>query len=243
MPPGVLVALDVDSRAAALTLAQRLDPAHCGVKVGLELFTSAGSEVVYALGELGFSIFLDLKLHDIPRTVARACRSIARLPVSMMTVHTLGGRAMVEAARDALDGHAHPPQLLAVTALTSLDDRELSALGLGLPPFASLVVQLGTVARQWGADGLVCATGDAPLVRAELADRGGAGTLVTPGIRLAAPAVPPAGDDQRRVGTPEAAAEAGVDFIVVGRAVTEATDPVATLEVVRARLARARPAE
>lgn len=219
--PRVIVALDLHDAAAALELARRLDPVGCRVKVGKELFTAAGPHLVEALQRLGFEVFLDLKFHDIPSTVAGACRAAAALGVWMIDVHALGGRAMMQAARAALEGVMNPPRLTAVTVLTSLSAAELPAIGLAGTPEQN-VQRLAALAHAAGLDGVVCSAQEARVLRAMLGNRF---LLVTPGIRLAGDAA----GDQSRVVTPRAAMEAGADYLVVGRPVTRAPDPNAAL--------------
>lgn len=219
--PRVIVALDFPDAAAALECARRLDPARCRVKVGKELFTATGPDLVEALQRLGFEVFLDLKFHDIPNTVAGACRAAAGLGVWMIDVHALGGRAMMQAARAALEREAQRPLLTAVTVLTSLAAAELPEIGLAGTPEQN-VQRLATLALAGGLDGVVCSAQEARVLRAALGDRF---LLVTPGIRLAGDAA----GDQSRIVTPRAAIDAGANYLVVGRPVTRAPDPNAAL--------------
>lgn len=219
--PEVIVALDVPSAAAALSLAERL-PSGTWVKVGLELFTAAGPGVVDRLSGLGHPVFLDLKVHDIPNTAAGAVRSAASLGVRLLTVHASGGRAMLEAAA----GAAGSLRLLAVTILTSLDDAGLAeVMGSGASA-EEAVGRLSALALGAGIDGAVASVGECRAIKAVCGD---AFLVATPGIRLAG------GDahDQKRVATPSEAAAAGADFLVVGRAITAADDPGAALARVR----------
>ena len=218
----VIVALDLPEAQGALDLAARLDPALCRVKVGKELFVAAGPAVVERLQSRGFEVFLDLKFHDIPNTVAGACRAAARLGVWMVNVHASGGAAMMRAAREAMAGLQAPPLLIGVTVLTSLSDAELAEIGVA-GTAAQGVERLARLAAASGLDGVVCSAQEASLLRAAL----GAGFVtVTPGIRL------PGGDkgDQSRVVTPVDAVRGGAHYLVIGRPVTQAKDPVATLE-------------
>ncbi|MBL8539992.1 MAG: orotidine-5'-phosphate decarboxylase [Betaproteobacteria bacterium] len=219
--PRVIVALDFPDARAALDLARRLDPARCRVKVGKELFTAAGPALVEALRERGFEIFLDLKFHDIPNTVASACRAAAALGVWMINVHALGGRAMLHAARDAIEGMPQRPLLTAVTVLTSLSAPDLPEIGLSGTPEEN-VLRLAGLAQAAGLDGVVCSAQEARALRAAL---GEGFVLVTPGIRMADDAA----GDQSRVVTPRAAIEAGATYLVVGRPVTRAVDPATAL--------------
>jgi len=215
--PRLIVALDFSTAQEALALAARLEPALCRVKVGKELFTAAGPALVEDLERRGFQVFLDLKFHDIPNTVAQACLAAARLGVWMVNVHALGGRRMMAAAREALDRSAAPPKLVAVTVLTSMEPADLAELGVDGDPEAA-VLRLAGLAKDSGLDGVVCSAREAALLRREF---GREFCLVTPGIR-------PAGavrDDQSRVSTPLDAIRAGADYLVVGRPITRAADP------------------
>jgi len=224
----VIVALDVPEARDALALAARLDPKLCRVKVGKELFVAAGPAVVAQLQERGFEVFLDLKFHDIPNTVAGACRSAARLGVWMLNIHASGGVAMMRAARDALAGVARPPLVIGVTILTSLGDADLGAIGFTGTAHDN-AVRLARLARESGLDGVVCSAREAPAMR----EAAGADfVLVTPGIRLATDAK----GDQSRTVTPPEAVRLGADYLVIGRPITQSKDPVATLESIRASL-------
>lgn len=219
--PKVIVALDFSAAAPALALADRLEPALCRLKVGKELFTASGPALVEQLMRQGFEIFLDLKFHDIPNTAAQACKAAAGLGVWMVNVHALGGRKMMEAARDAVAQVTHPPKLIAVTVLTSMDQQDLSDVGITATP-AEMVLRLATLARDTGLDGVVCSAQEAALLR----EHCGTGfCLVTPGIRPAQSGL----DDQSRVMTPRAALLAGSSYLVIGRPITQATDPLQAL--------------
>lgn len=218
----VIVALDFPDAGAALAAAGRLDPALCRVKVGKELFVSAGPAIVGQLHERGFEVFLDLKFHDIPNTVAGACRAAARLGVWMLNVHASGGSAMMRAAREAVAAFPRPPLLIGVTVLTSLSDAELGEVGFA-GSAADNVARLARLAASSGLDGVVCSAEEAAMLRDAL----GAGFVtVTPGIRLAGGAK----GDQSRVVTPEDAVRLGAHYLVIGRPVTQAADPAATLQ-------------
>ncbi len=220
--PKIIVALDYPDAPAALDMAARLTPALCRVKVGKELYTAAGPALVEALVARGFGVFLDLKFHDIPNTVAGACKAAARLGVWMMNVHAAGGRSMMMAAREALGDGSVRPKLIAVTVLTSMAQSDLADIGmLGGPNEA--VLRLATLARSAGLDGVVCSAQEARALRAAF---GTGFDLVTPGIR------PSDGEqgDQKRVMTPRAAVDAGADYLVIGRPITQAADPVAMLQ-------------
>jgi len=227
----VIVALDVPSGDEALAIARRLDPAHCRAKVGNELFTAAGPALVETLQRLGFEIFLDLKYHDIPNTVASACRAAARLGVWMLNVHALGGCEMMQAAHEAVAAISPRPLVIGVTVLTSMDEDRLREIGIEAAPEVA-VERLAALVAASGLDGVVCSAQEARMLRART---GGAFKLVTPGIRPAG--VP--GDDQRRITTPAQAVAAGADFLVIGRPITRAADPQAALRDINAEIDRA----
>lgn len=222
--PRIIIALDFARADAALELAAKLEPQSCRLKVGKELFTAAGPALVEKLIGRGFDIFLDLKFHDIPNTVAGACKAAAQLGVWMLNVHALGGRAMLEAARDAVAAGANRPKLVAVTLLTSVAGADMKDVGIS-GDSESVVLRLARLAQASGLDGVVCSAREAQLLRREC----GAGfCLVTPGIRPAQSA----NDDQQRVATPAAAVAAGADYLVIGRPVTQAPDPAAALAAI-----------
>jgi len=221
----IIVALDYADAASALTLVARLDPALCRLKVGKELFTAAGPELVRTLVARGFEVFLDLKFHDIPNTVAAACRAAAGLGVWMMNVHASGGRRMMTAAQEALAGLPNRPLLIAVTVLTSMSAEDLGEVGISDAP-ADQVLRLARLSQQCKLDGVVCSAQEAAMLRADL---GNAFRLVTPGIR---PAGADAGD-QRRVMTPVEALRAGATDLVIGRPITAAIDPLAALKEIQ----------
>jgi len=224
----VIVPLDCPDSAAALALAARLDPKLCRIKIGKELFVAAGPEVVHKVHERGFEVFLDLKFHDIPNTVAGACRSAARLGVWMMNVHASGGEAMLRAAREAVDGLARPPLLIGVTVLTSLTQADLERVGYA-GSLIENVERLARLARACGLDGVVCSAQEARLIRNATGDDF---VLVTPGIRLPSSAR----DDQARTVTPVEAVALGADYLVIGRSITQSADPAATLQEIRESL-------
>lgn len=230
----VIVALDFPDAAAALAMAARLDPALCRVKVGKELFVAAGPAVVESLHARGFEVFLDLKFHDIPNTVAGACRTAARLGVWMVNVHASGGSAMMRAAREAAAGFARPPLVIAVTVLTSLADADLAEIGFP-GGAAGNVSRLAGLAHASGLDGIVCSAEEAAMVRGAL---GPAFVTVTPGIRLPGDAK----GDQSRVVTPQDAVRQGAHYLVIGRPVTQSADPAATLHAIARSLAGERTA-
>ncbi|MDC7702461.1 orotidine-5'-phosphate decarboxylase [Vogesella indigofera] len=220
----VLVALDFATADAALAFASRLDPLQCRLKVGKELFTAAGPQLLQQLQARGFQVFLDLKFHDIPNTVAHACKMAAEAGVWMVNVHASGGRRMMTAAAEALAQYSQRPLLIAVTVLTSMEASDLAEIGITVPP-QEQVLRLARLTRDSGLDGVVCSAQEAPLLKAEL---GHDFKLVTPGIRLADSAA----DDQRRVMTPVAALQAGADYLVIGRPITQAADPLAALTAI-----------
>jgi orotidine-5'-phosphate decarboxylase len=217
----IIVPLDYPSTRLADEFVARVSPQECALKVGSELFTAAGPTLVSRLVGQGFRVFLDLKYHDIPNTVAQACRAAANLGVWMLNVHASGGRAMMTAAREALAAARQRPLLIAVTVLTSLDDQALREVGIA-EGAALHAERLGRLTSDCGLDGVVCSAWEASAVKAAH----GAGFLaVTPGIRLVAGNA----HDQARIATPEAAVRAGADYLVIGRAITQAADPHAAL--------------
>lgn len=228
METPVIVALDFPSAQPALELVARLSPELCRLKVGKELFTRSGPALVEDLQQRGFEVFLDLKFHDIPNTVAAAVRAAAELGVWMVNVHAGGGRRMMEAAVAALSGLSHKPLLIGVTVLTSMSDADLAELGYD-ETAAQRVQRLAALAASSGLDGVVCSALEAQALRAA---RGDGFRLVTPGIRLAGDAA----GDQRRVVTPADAVALGSDYLVIGRSITAAADPLAALHRVHAEL-------
>ncbi len=216
----IIVALDYAAPRDALGLAARLDPTRCRVKVGKELFTRAGPALVEQLMKGGFDVFLDLKFHDIPNTVAKACAAAADLGVWMVNVHALGGRRMMAAAREAIASSAHQPILIAVTVLTSMGAEDLQEIGLASSP-QEQVLKLAALARAAGMDGVVCSAQEVQGLHALWP----AACLVTPGIR---PAWSQQGD-QVRVMTPRQAVAAGSSYLVIGRPITAAPDPLQAL--------------
>lgn len=218
----LIVALDYANECDALVLADQLDPAACRVKVGKELFTACGPAIVEHLQERGFDVFLDLKFHDIPQTVAKACRAAARLGVWMLNVHASGGSTMLRAAREAVNDAAGTQRtlLVAVTVLTSMNDAALREVGVN-SSVQDQVGRLATLAAECALDGIVCSALEASRLRESVPEL----LRVTPGIRPAQYAE----DDQRRIMTPAAALAAGSDFLVVGRPITAAEDPAQAL--------------
>lgn len=223
MDSRLIVALDFPEASPALALADRLEDLCCWFKVGLELYLAEGNAIVHELRHRGYSVFLDLKLHDIPNTVAGAVRSAAESGAQMLTVHAAGGPAMLEAAAKAAASLADPLQLLAVTVLTSMDRRQLAAIGIDRPP-AQQVLLLANTAAAAGIHGFVASAEEV----ADIRRRHPAATLVIPGIR-------PAGADfadQKRTATPSAALAAGADYLVIGRPITQAPDPAAAARAI-----------
>ncbi|MFT6387249.1 MAG: orotidine-5'-phosphate decarboxylase [Cellvibrionaceae bacterium] len=210
--------MDFDSTDSCIALAQKLNPIQCRLKVGKELFTVAGPQLLDKLHGLGFDVFLDLKFHDIPNTVAKAVKAAAELGVWMVNVHASGGERMMIAARESLErAQGKVPLLIAVTVLTSMSAEDLAGVGITSSP-AKQVLNLATLAKKSGLDGVVCSAQEASIVKSEL---GEAFSLVTPGIRPAGSAA----DDQRRILTPQQALAAGSDYLVIGRPITQAPDP------------------
>ena len=225
----IIVALDYPTMTAAISLAKQLDPNRCKLKVGKELFTRSGPQVVEQLTAMGFDIFLDLKYHDIPSTVAKACRAAADLGVWMMNVHTLGGPAMMTAARDAIANDTQRPLLIGVTLLTSMDEQTFQHIGL-TGTISETVLRLANMAEQSGLDGVVCSAQEASPLRAQ---HGQQFQLVTPGIR---PKNSDSGD-QHRTMTPIEAINAGSSYLVIGRPITAAENSMEALEAIETSLA------
>jgi orotidine-5'-phosphate decarboxylase len=222
MSSRVIVALDYADAQSAMDLVDRLQPSACKVKVGKELFTAAGPGLVATIAQRGFDVFLDLKFHDIPNTVAQACKAAARLGVWMINVHALGGRAMMAAAREAVEAAPRKPRLIAVTVLTSMTEPDLHEVGIEATPLAQ-AMKLARLAADCGLDGVVCSAHEAAAIRDRLGDQF---LRVTPGIRLPEDNA----GDQKRVMTPQTAIESGASYLVIGRSVTAAADPLAVLE-------------
>jgi orotidine-5'-phosphate decarboxylase len=225
----LIIALDFPTADAAFDLVDKLDSQCVWFKVGLELFVAGGPSLIQPLIERGCSIFLDLKFNDIPNTVAGAIRSAAALGVRMMTVHANGGPAMLAAAQAALDGLTDPPQLLAVTVLTSMDQSQVTAVGVERTP-AAQVELLARMGLSAGINGFVCSPQEVATLRS-LA--GPAAVLVIPGIRPAGGEV----GDQKRVATPADALRHGASYLVVGRPITQAADPAAAAKAILAEMA------
>ena len=227
--PRVIVALDFPREEAAWSLIDRLDAGMCRLKIGKEMFTRLGPAFVERVIGRGFEVFLDLKYHDIPNTVAAACDAAADLGVWMMNVHASGGRRMMETALERLAARPQRPRLIAVTILTSLSGEELAEIGFSGTPGEN-VLRLATLARDSGLDGVVCSPREAALLRERL---GEGFLLVTPGVRPASASL----DDQTRVMTPGDAIRAGSSYLVVGRPVTGAADPLRALQAIDREIA------
>lgn len=225
----VIVALDYETRKEAMQLVDQLDPSLCRLKVGKEMFTTLGTEFVKELQNRHFDVFLDLKFHDIPNTVARAVRSAADLGVWMVDMHASGGLRMMEAAKKILEPYGKDaPILIAITVLTSMEEADLLQIGVNTSP-EEHVIRLARLSQRAGLDGVVCSPQEVEILR----QRCGADfKLITPGIR-------PEGSqlgDQRRVMTPREAIEAGSDYLVIGRPITQAADPIAVLKQINASI-------
>jgi orotidine-5'-phosphate decarboxylase len=227
--PKVIVALDFDEKDKAMTLIDSLSPHLCKLKVGKEMFTLFGPDFVKSLVEKGFDVFLDLKFHDIPNTVAKACKAAAELGVWMVNVHASGGDVMMKAAKQAIAESSHPSTLLtAVTVLTSMDKAQLNAVVEGVEP-QEQVLKLARLSQEAGVDGVVCSAQEAKMLRGHLNKDF---LLVTPGIRPAGSDV----GDQKRIMTPEKAIAAGVDYLVIGRPITQSQTPAQTLTNINSAL-------
>jgi len=233
--PRIIVALDFAEPDAAVTMARQFDPGDCRLKVGKELFTRSGPVLLEQLMKLDFDVFLDLKFHDIPNTVASACVAAADLGVWMVNVHASGGRRMLEAARERLERCSHRPLLIGVTVLTSMDTPDLQEIGILCSP-QEQVLRLARLSAEAGLDGVVCSAAETAQLRQ---DRGREFCLVTPGIR-------PVGsgrNDQVRVMTPTQAIENGSDYLVIGRPITQANDPRQALAEINAEIATVSPGQ
>lgn len=227
--PRIIVALDFPTVELAYQLVRQLNPTLCRLKVANTLFTQAGPQFVEDLMAQGFEVFLDLKYHDIPQQVAGACRAAAELGVWMVNVHVQGGRAMLEAAVEAIHQFSHPrPLLIGVTVLTSLQDEDLIPLGVNLS-IDTLVPRMALMAKQAGLDGVVCSSQEAQILREKIDH---SFVLVTPGIRLPDDDV----QDQKRILTPRAAIQAGATYLVVGRPITQARHPLEVLEKIQSEI-------
>ena len=228
MSSKLIIALDFKNRELALHFVKQLSPADCKLKVGSELFVAAGPDFVRQVVDLGFDVFLDLKFHDIPNTVASACKSASELGVWMMNVHASGSDKMMQAAKQALDESNSKAKLIAVTVLTSMDQAQLNTVNIQETP-ESQVKYLAKLTKNAGLDGVVCSAQEAEMLRREL---GNDFLLVTPGIR---PVGSDAGD-QHRVMTPIEANSVGVSYIVVGRPITQAKNPLELIAQINAEM-------
>jgi len=228
--PKVVVALDFDKKAEALSFVDKVSPNDCRLKVGKEMFTYFGPELVKQFVNKGFDVFLDLKFHDIPNTVAKAVTAAADLGVWMVNVHASGGSQMMVKANKALQSFGNDkPLLIAVTVLTSMGEDDLNELGIQLSP-AEQVLQLAKLTQQAGLDGVVCSAWEAETLKQAF---GKNFTLITPGIRPQGVSV----DDQKRIMTPEQALQVGADYLVMGRPITKAKDPYAVLQQINQSIA------
>ena len=226
--PKIIVALDYDNQQQVTSLIKNLDPVLCRLKIGKELFTACGPDIVKYVQDSGFEVFLDLKFHDIPATVAKACRSAANLGVWMLNVHASGGSKMMRAAKDSIDECDHSPYLIAVTVLTSMDQEQLAQIGVNAL-MVEQVKSLAALAKSSGLDGVVCSAMEVDVLKAKL---GSDFLLVTPGIR-------PDGtdkNDQKRIMTPKLALSSGSDYLVIGRPITQASDPLAALQSIQSTI-------
>lgn len=225
----VIVALDYDNQADALAFVDRIDPSSCRLKVGKEMFTLFGPDFVKELHKRGFSVFLDLKFHDIPNTCSKAVRAAAEMGVWMVNVHASGGERMMAASREILEPYGKDrPLLIGVTVLTSMEQSDLAGIGLDIAP-QEQVIRLANLTKNSGLDGVVCSAQEASMLKSEL---GKEFKLVTPGIRPAGAAV----GDQKRIMTPVDAVQAGSDYLVIGRPITQSSDPAAVLAEINATL-------
>lgn len=224
--PKIIVALDYADADSALKLVSQLDPKLCRLKVGKELFTAAGPQFVEKLTHSNFGVFLDLKFHDIPNTVAKACTAASNLGVWMLNVHASGGLEMMQAAKQAVESSAQQPLLIAVTVLTSMNQQTLNQIGIQTD-LATHVLNLATLTKQAGLDGVVCSAMEAQSLRAKLGEDF---CLVTPGIRPANASK----DDQSRIVTPADALALGSSYLVIGRPITKAENPLAALQAIHA---------
>lgn len=226
--PRIIVALDYADAASALALVNKLDPGLCRLKVGKELFTASGPQLVRSLVDLGFGVFLDLKFHDIPTTVAKACQAASTVGVWMLNVHACGGFAMMQAAREGISQSRQPTLLIAVTVLTSMDQGTLQQVGVNAS-VEDQVLKLARLAQAAGLDGVVCSAQEARALRQAVGEEF---CLVTPGIRPADAAV----DDQSRIVTPIEAIQLGSDYLVIGRPITRAADPLLALHAIHQQI-------
>lgn len=230
LDPKVIVALDYNNQLDALAFVDRIDPSTCRLKVGKEMFTLLGPDFVRELHKRGFSVFLDLKFHDIPNTCSKAVAAAAELGVWMVNVHASGGERMMTASREILEPYGKDrPLLIGVTVLTSMEQSDLAGIGLNIEP-QEQVKRLATLTKNSGLDGVVCSAQEASMLKSDL---GKEFKLVTPGIRPVGSAV----GDQKRIMTPPQAIIAGSDYLVIGRPITQAANPADVLTEINASLA------
>jgi orotidine-5'-phosphate decarboxylase len=220
--PKIIIALDYSDEKSAIAMVKQLSPELCRIKIGKELFVSCGPQLVEKISKMGFEIFLDLKFHDIPNTVAGACNAAANLGVWMVNVHASGGLKMMQAAREAIENNSHKPLLIAVTILTSLDNQALSEIGYKNNT-QQQVLQLAKLTQHAGLDGIVCSPLEAHQIKSETNKDF---ILVTPGVRPKGSDV----NDQSRIMTPKQALEAGSNYLVIGRPITASENPLKALE-------------
>lgn len=227
----VIVALDYDNKADALAFVDKIDPASCRLKVGKEMFTLFGPDFVKILHQRGFSVFLDLKFHDIPNTCSKAVRAAAELGVWMVNVHASGGERMMRASREILEPYGKDrPLLIGVTVLTSMEQQDLAGIGLNIAP-QDQVKRLAALTKESGLDGVVCSAQESSMLKTAL---GTEFKLITPGIRPSGSSV----GDQKRIMTPTEAVSAGSDYLVIGRPITQAEDPSKVLKAINLSLKR-----
>ncbi|NNE37067.1 MAG: orotidine-5'-phosphate decarboxylase [Gammaproteobacteria bacterium] len=222
---GIIVALDYPSKSLAMEFVSKVDPDLCKLKVGKQLFTESGPDVVETLAKKGFDVFLDLKFHDIPNTVHQACKAAVNMGIWMLNVHAIGGKEMLCAARDAVPAGDPSKYLVAVTVLTSTSNQDLESLGITMT-IEQMVMKLAKLSADSGLDGVVCSAHETESLRQVF---GKDFCLVTPGIRP----VDSSADDQKRIRTPAQAISSGSDYLVIGRPVTQSKDPVTTLKSIR----------
>ncbi len=231
----IITALDFNTAESALNFVRKVDPVSTRLKIGKELFTVAGPQLVEQLQKSGFDVFLDLKFHDIPNTVAGALKAAASMGVWMVNVHVAGGPRMLQAARAAIDAANSQTLLIGVTVLTSMDEPELQAVGVSCP-VEEQVAKLSALAMESGLDGVVCSPNEVRAIKSASVQKGCETFLtVTPGVRPRHGTTLNA-DDQRRIMTPAEAKEAGSDYLVIGRPITQAEDPVAALSAIQKEL-------
>lgn len=230
--PKIIVALDFTDAKNALDLVAQLDPGLCRLKVGKELFTASGPQLVEVLVDKGFGVFLDLKFHDIPNTVEKACKAASKLGVWMLNVHASGGLAMMQAARQGVAESGFSPQLIAVTVLTSMDQATLQQIGVA-SSLEDQVLRLAKLSQEARLDGVVCSALEVGILRKAL---GQEFCLVTPGIRPTQ-SIQVKSDDQSRIMTPSEALRLGSSYLVIGRPITQSNDPLATLQGLLAEIA------